>query len=221
MDKKRIMIVDEHPLLRQGLRQTIEQEPDLHVCCEAGDRQDALNLVEAAPPDVLVMDISTGDHGASGLEMIRQVRAAAPGTAILIFSIHDETVFAERAIRAGASGFLMKLTSSDEVVSALRRVAAGELVLSNTLTQTILRRSLSDGDKTSATGVGRLSTREYEVLRLAGEGMQPQHISERLGISAKTVETHRFNIRKKLNLSSASELIQFAIRHVHGREMIV
>jgi DNA-binding NarL/FixJ family response regulator len=221
MDKKRIMIVDDHPLLRQGLRQIIDQEPDLHVCCEAGDGEDTLRLIQSGPPDVLIMDVSTAGQGTMGLELIRQIRAVASKTAILIFSMHDETVFGERAIRAGAAGFLMKKTQSDQVVAAIRRVAAGELVLSSALTQAILRRFLSDGDKSGATGVGRLSNREYEVLRLAGEGMQPQHISERLGISAKTVETHRFNIRKKLNLSSASELIQFAIRHVHGRESMV
>ncbi len=221
MNKKRIMIVDDHPLLRQGVRQTIDQEPDLNVCCEAGDHQETLRLIQAEPPDVLVMDISMSDHGMSSMDMIRRIRAEAPQTAVLIFSTHEETVFAERAIRAGASGFLMKRTPSDQVVDAVRRVAAGELVLSGTLTQTILRRCLNDGDKTGGAGVGRLSAREYEVLRLAGEGMQPQQISERLGISAKTVETHRFNIRKKLRFSSAAELIQFAIRHVHSREPVL
>ncbi len=221
MNKKRIMIVDDHPLLRQGLRQRIDQEPDLKVCCEAGAPQEALQMVQAEPPDVLIMDISMSDQGISGLDLIRQIRAEAPQTAILVFSIHEETVFAERSIRAGALGFLMKQAPSDLVVDAVRRVAKGELVLSAALTQAILRRSLSEGDKSSATGVGKLSTREYEVLRLVGEGMQPQQISERLGISAKTVETHRFNIRRKLRLSSASELIQFAIRHVHGREPIL
>jgi DNA-binding NarL/FixJ family response regulator len=218
MNKKRIMIVDDHPLLRQGLRQLIDQEPDLKVCCEADGPQEALRLIQAGPPEVLIMDISMSDQGVSGLDLIRQVRTEVPETAILVFSIHEETVFAERAIRAGALGFLMKQTPSDLVIGAIRRVAKGELVLSGALTQTILRRYLSEGDKSGAKGVGKLSTREYEVLRLAGEGMQPQQISERLGISAKTVETHRFNIRKKLHLSSASELIQFAIRHVHGRE---
>jgi DNA-binding NarL/FixJ family response regulator len=218
MNKKRIMIVDDHPLLRQGLRQIIDQESDLKVCCEANAPQEALQLIQAGPPDVVIMDISMSDQGISGLDLIRQVRVEAPQTAVLVFSIHDENVFAERAIRAGASGFLMKQTPSELVVDAVRRVTKGELVLSGALTQTILRRCLSEGDKSGATGVGRLSNREYEVLRLAGEGMQPQQISERLGISAKTVETHRFNIRKKLHLASAAELIQFAIRHVHGRE---
>ena len=221
MDKKRVMIVDDHPLLRQGLRQIIEQEPDLDVCCEASDLAEAWQLIQAGPPDVLIMEISMSEQGMSGLDLIRQIRVEAPQTAVLILSIHEETVFAERAIRAGASGFLMKQTPPAQVVDAVHRVGKGELVLSGALTQTILRRCLNEGDKSGATGVGRLSSREYEVLRLAGEGMQPQQISERLGISAKTVETHRFNIRKKLHLSSASELIQFAIRHVHGREPIL
>ena len=221
MDKKRVMIMDDHPLLRQGLRQTIDQEPDLNVCCEAGDMAEAWQLIQAGSPEVLIMEISMSDQGVSGLDLIRQIRMEAPQTAVLVLSIHDESVFAERVIRAGAMGFLMKQTPTDQVIDAIRRVARGELVLSGALTQTILRRCLSEGDKSGATGVGRLSSREYEVLRLAGEGMQPQQISERLGISAKTVETHRFNIRKKLHLSSASELIQFAIRHVHGREPIL
>lgn len=221
MNKKRVMIVDDHPLLRQGLRQIIDQESDLNVCCEAGDLAEARRMIQAGAPDVLIMEISMSDQGVSGLDLIRQIRLEAPQTAILVLSIHDETVFAERAIRAGALGFLMKQTPSEQVVDAARRVARGDLVLSGVLTQTILRRCLGEGEKSGATGVGRLSGREYEVLRLAGEGMQPQQISGRLGISAKTVETHRFNIRKKLHLSSASELIQFAIRHVYGREPIL
>ncbi len=221
MNKKRIMIVDDHPLLRQGLRQLIDQEPDLKVCCEAGDRDEAFRLIQGAPPDVVIMDISMSEQAVSGMDFIRQIRTDMPQTAVLVFSIHDENVFAERAIRAGALGFLMKQAPSELVIDAIRRVAKGELVLSGALTQTILRRCLSEGDKSSATGVGKLSAREYEVLRLVGEGMQPQQISERLGISAKTVETHRFNIRRKLRLSSASELIQFSIRHVHGREPIL
>ena len=221
MNKKHVMLVDDHPLLRQGVRQLIDQEPDLKVCCEAGDREEALRLIQAGAPDVLITDISMVDQGVSGLEFIRQVRTAAPQTAILVFSIHDEAVFAERAIRAGASGYLMKQAPSEQVIDAVRRITRGELALSTALTQAILRRCLSEGDKSSANGVGKLSAREYEVLRLVGEGMQPQQISERLGISAKTVETHRFNIRRKLRLPSASELIQFAIRHVHGREPIL
>ena len=213
MDKKRIMIVDSHPLLRQGLRQTIERETDLDVCCEAGDYQEVLGMIQAEPPDVLVTDISMSDQGTAGLDVIRQIHTEAPRTAILIFSIHEETVFAERAVRAGASGYLMKQTQSDQVIDAIRRVAAGELVLSPVVTQAILRRCLSDGDKAGATGVARLSNREYEVLRLAGEGMQPQHISERLGISAKTVETHRFNIRKKL------KPLQVHVGHQRGVRM--
>ena len=218
MNRKHVMLVDDHPLLRQGVRQLIDHEPDLKVCCEAGDRDEALRLIQAGPPDVLITDISLADQGVSGLEFIRQVRTESPETAILVFSIHDEAIFAERAIRAGASGYLMKQAPSEQVIDAVHCITRGELALSTALTQAILRRCLSEGDKSSANGVGKLSAREYEVLRLVGEGMQPQQISERLGISAKTVETHRFNIRRKLRLPSASELIQFAIRHVHGRE---
>ena len=160
MDKKSVMIVDEHPLLRQGLRQTINQEPDLRVCCEAGDFPAMLRLLQSEPPDVLIMDIPTTDHGVAGLEMIRQIHAETPATAILIFSTHDEKVYAERAVRAGASGYLMKQTSSDQVVDAIRRVAAGELALSPALTQAILRRSLGDKPlrlrrrRTSVAGAG-------------------------------------------------------------------
>lgn len=216
MNKKRIMILDDHPLLRQGLRQLIDHEPDLNVCCETGDRQEVLRLIQNGAPDVLIMDIPVSDQAVSGLDLIRQVHTEAPQMGVLVFSTQEELMFAEYAVRAGALGYLMKQTPSELVVDAVRRVASGELVLSPALTQTILRRCMSEGIRPTATGEAKLSSREYEVLRLMGEGMQPQQISARLGISAKTVEAHRFNIRKKLNMSRAAELIQFAIRHVHG-----
>jgi DNA-binding NarL/FixJ family response regulator len=219
MNKTRIMIVDDHPLLRKGLNQLISQEPDLQVCCEASDREEAICKIEVAPPDLIIMDISLPDSNVSGIELIKQVHSLYPQTVVLVLSVHEESVFAERAIRAGAGGYLMKQEPPEAVIAGIRRVMRGELVLSESMAQAILRRCLSDNEGGGGTTVSKLSNREYEVLRLVGEGLQPQQISERLRISTKTVETHRFNIRKKLRLASASELIQFAIRHVHNQEV--
>ena len=213
------MIVDGHPLLRKGLNQLISQEPDMQVCCEASDREEAICKIEAAPPDLIVMDISLPDSNVSGIELIKQVHSLHPRTAVLALSAHEESVFAERAIRAGAGGYLMKQEPPQVVIDGIRRVLRGELVLSESMAQAILRRCLSDKEGSGGSPVSKLSNREYEVLRLVGEGLRPRQVSERLRISTKTVETHRFNIRKKLQIISASELIQFAIRHVQNQEI--
>jgi DNA-binding NarL/FixJ family response regulator len=202
----RILIVDDHPIVRLGIRQMIATEPHLTVCGEAESVSAALELVKANP-DLAIVDLSLG-YG-SGLELIRALRETAPDTRVLVLSMHDEALFAERALRAGARGYIMKQEAIDGLVHAIDEVLAGQLFVSRRISQHLLERLGHDAPAQGGR-LGSLTDRELEVFELIGRGLSTAAIAERLDVSIKTIETYRSNIKSKLDLKDATDLIRFA-----------
>jgi DNA-binding NarL/FixJ family response regulator len=203
----RVLIVDDHPIVRLGIRQMIEAEPGLAVCGEAESAREALDLVKSATPDLALVDLSLGDG--SGLDLIRSLREVAPNVRVLVLSMHDEALFAERALRAGARGYIMKREAIAGLVHAIQEILAGRLFVSERMSQHLLERLGRDaaviGDR-----LGRLTDRELEVLELIGRGLSTAAIADRLEVSVKTIETYRANLKTKLDLKDATDLIRFA-----------
>lgn len=200
----RILVVDDHPLVRAGLRALIGDEPDLVVCCEAAGVSEALALVDDRRPDVAIVDLSLAEG--SGLDLVRRLHARHPDTRLLVCSMHDESLFAARSLKAGAHGYVSKHEATERVVEAVHRVLAGGRYLSAAMTQ-----RLADGDAGRVqTSVDDLSNRELEVFALIGRGVSTAQIAQQLHLSVKTVETHRENIKRKLNLANGSELLRYA-----------
>ena len=209
--KKRIFLVEDHTVLRQGLKLFIEQEPDMEVCGEADNASDAFPRIASLRPDAVVTDISM--PGMNGIEFIKNMKAPYPEIAFVVLSMHDESVYAERALRAGALGYVMKKESTEEVIKALRKAFRGESHVSGQVVGSLLRRALGrhnpDGPASLAAGEV-LSDRELEVFEHIGRGQETIAIATALGVSPKTVETHRMHIKEKLRISTISELIQQA-----------
>jgi DNA-binding NarL/FixJ family response regulator len=205
----RILLVDDHPLTRRGLAQLIAQQPDLVVCGEAGAAEDALDFVRGLKADLVLVDVTL--PGKPGLELIKDLTTMCPEVAVLVFSMHDESLYAERALRAGARGYVMKSVGGEEMLRAIRQVLAGKVYLSGEMSGRILD-SLSGNLGRPAGVLSLLSDREFEVFQLVGEGLPTRDIGLRLHISGKTVETHRLKIREKLGLKNPSELTKFAVR---------
>jgi DNA-binding NarL/FixJ family response regulator len=208
---KHLLLVDDHPIVRQGLRQVLTREPDLDVCGEASCAGEAIALFESTNPDAVVVDMSLGRE--SGLDVIAALRARSTTVALLALSMHDELMFAERALRAGANGYVMKDAPVAVLLGALRRVLEGNLAVGAAVTERLLR-SLPSHAR-SGTGVERLSDRELQVFRLIGDGMRTTDIATELAISPKTVETHRARIKEKLGVESATELVVHAVEWTH------
>jgi DNA-binding NarL/FixJ family response regulator len=204
----RILVVDDHPIVRLGIRQMIAAEPRLTICGEAESAKSALRLVESSKPDLALVDLSLEDG--TGLELIRTLREVAPAVQILVLSMHDEALFAERALRAGARGYIMKQEAIDGLVNAIQEVLAGRLFVSRRMSQSILER-LGHDTSNSAGQLGNLTDRELEVFELIGRGMSTAAIAEQLDVSVKTIETYRSNIKSKLDLKDATDLIRFAV----------
>ncbi|MGE5243041.1 MAG: response regulator [Betaproteobacteria bacterium] len=202
----RILVVDDHPIVRLGIRQMIAAEPQLTICGEADSVQAALQLVKSKP-DLAIVDLSLKDG--SGLDLIRLLREAAPDMRVLVLSMHDEALFAERALRAGASGYIMKQEAVDGLIHAIREVLAGRLFVSRHMSQRLLERL---GRTASMTGdsLSSLTDRELEVFEMIGRGLSTAAIADRLRVSTKTIETYRSNMKAKLGLKDATELIRFA-----------
>jgi DNA-binding NarL/FixJ family response regulator len=211
--KKRILIVDDHAIMRDGLAEVINREPGLEVCGQAGDAFAALELATSTKPDLAVVDINIG--GKSGLELIKDLHVLHPRVAILALSAHDETLYAERVLRAGGSGYVMKAEGSERLVAALRKVLAGEIAVSASVSAKVL--NLFSGKRTDISPVERLTDRELEVFQLIGEGKDNTRIADHLHISPKTAEVHRAHIKKKLQIPSNSELISFAARWIESQ----
>lgn len=208
----RILIVDDHPLVRAGFKALIGNEPDLQVCGEAASFGEAMQLVEEASPNLVIVDLSLASG--SGLELIKRLRARYPAIRQLVCSMHDESLFAERVLKAGANGYINKQEVTDHVVEAIRLVMDGGTYLSTHLTQRMLQ-SMTGGRPSS---VVDLTDRELEVFSLIGQGIGTSQIAEQLHLSVKTVETHREKIKKKLNLASASELARYAVQWSLGHD---
>jgi len=206
----RVLIVDDHPIVREGLRTLIEREPDLCVCAEAGDAAEAMKALESTEPDVVVLDISLKES--SGIELLRDLRLVRPDVAVLALSIHDESVYAERLLRAGAQGYVMKQEGTLKVVEGIRAVLGGEVYLSAKMSRRLLKKMVAGRDGGVETPIERLTNRELEVLRLIGRGYGTRQIGEVLHLSPKTIETYREHIKTKLKLDSARELLQYAVK---------
>ena len=213
----RVMLVDDHPIVRQGMAVLINQEPDLSVCSEASSATEALDKLSDLVPDAIIVDVSL--QGASGIDLTKSIRERHPRIPILILSMHDESLYAERALRAGARGYVMKQEAADTVIHAIRTVIAGNIYLSNALSAKVLR-DMVDGVKPSDSdlyGIDRLSDRELEVFELIGRGYTTRRIAEALSLSVKTIETHRAHIKQKLKLQNATELVHRAYHWIETR----
>lgn len=213
----KIFIVDDHPIVRRGLVQLIDQEEDLVVCGEADSIQSTLDQWKKASPDLALVDLSL--NAESGLELIKDLKVRYPAVPVLVLSMHVETFYAERAIRAGAKGYIMKQRASDQVMVAIRRVLAGEVYLSEAMSAKVLKSASGDEPEHPTAPMERLSDRELEVFRLIGTGLGTRKIAEQLSRSVKTVETYREHIKEKLDLKDASELTQAAFQWLQSQNM--
>jgi DNA-binding NarL/FixJ family response regulator len=209
--KRKVLVVDDHPIVREGLAQMINREPDLFVCGEAADMHTAIQLITVLKPDILIVDISL--NGPDGLDLLKHIRAQDPSLPVLILSMHDEAIYAERALRAGANGYIMKQEATDNVLDALRRILNREVYVSPRIANKMLQQFVGgiSNDKAHSS-VDDLSDRELEVLRLIGAGHGTRQIAEELHLSVKTVETYQAHLKEKLALRNSRELVQYATR---------
>lgn len=210
----KIVIVDDHPLVRERLTEVISEERDLIVCGEAESRQQALEVMKAKFPDLMIVDLSLKDS--HGLELIKDVQVSGSKTAVLVVSMHDEALFAERCLRAGARGYITKQEATRNVLVAIRKVLAGEIYLGEAVAQKLLGRVAGRPVFSPSGAVEKLSDRELEVLELIGKGCRTRQIADRLRLDSKTVETYQARIKEKLRLDDANELRQYAIEWVHS-----
>jgi DNA-binding NarL/FixJ family response regulator len=208
--KKTVYVVDDHPLLRQGLALLINREPDLMVCGEAEEAHAALKAIAVNQPDILIADISL--NGPDGLDLLKTLRTMHPDLPVLILSMHDESIYAERALRARANGYIMKQEATEKVLVALRRILGGDIYLSEKMANKLLHQYISGSSGDISSRLSVLSDRELEVFRLIGEGCSTRQIAEALHLSIKTVETYQAHIKEKLSLRSGRELVQHAIQ---------
>ena len=206
--KNKILLVDDHPFVRKCFGLLFSLESDLEICSEAGDAAAALNAIEKHKPDLAIVDITLPDT--HGLELVKDIRARFPETRILVFSMHDEAVYGERAIRAGANGYVMKTADPEKVVLAVHEVLAGRLSLSDELSQKLLQTVREGKPCADETTMDILSDRELEVFQLIGQGLSTKEIAERLHRGLKTIETYRLRIKQKLGIETAPELVASA-----------
>lgn len=207
--KKRVVLVDDHPMMREGLALLIGQEADLEVCGQADTARAAMELLAATKPNLVLLDITLPDK--NGLEVIKDIQAMYPGTQILVISMHDESLYAERVLRAGGRGYIMKQEGGKKLMAAIRQVLSGQIYLSEKMAATILE-VFSGSRPESSSPVAVLSDREFEVFQMIGSGLDVREIAEKLHLSVKTVEVHRTNIKQKLKLKSVGDLIRQAVR---------
>jgi DNA-binding NarL/FixJ family response regulator len=209
-EKKRVLVVDDHPLMRQGLSLLINQQQDMQVCAEAEEAQAAIHALAQKRPDIMILDISL--NGPDGLELLKSIRASHPDLPVLILSMHDEAIYAERALRARANGYIMKQEATEKVLIALRRILNGDIYLSDRMSNKMLQQYIGGAPSMIQSRIASLSDRELEVFRLIGEGRGTREIADELHLSIKTVETYQAHIKEKLALRSGRELIQHAIQ---------
>jgi len=215
--KARILVVDDHPIVRQGISQLINRESDMEVCCEAGTAEDALAaLAGGCNHAVAVVDISL--EGLSGIELTKLIKTRHPDVPVLIMSMHDESLYAERALRAGARGYVMKQEATEKILTAIRQILDGEIYVSDRMRSKMLQRLIDNRAETTASPIACLSDRELEVLRFIGRGFGTGEIARELHRSVKTVEAHRANIKDKLQLKTSAELVRFAVQWVEAEK---
>lgn len=208
--RKRVLIVDDHPMMRTGLAQLIDNEEDMNVCAEADNAGQALDIVTGQALDLILLDISLPDK--NGLELIKDIRALKPGLPILVVSMHDESLYAERVLRAGGRGYIMKQEGGKKLLQAIRQVLNGQIYVSEKMSAGILESFSGQHAEATMAPVQRLSDREFEVFQLIGQGKSTREIASHLHLSVKTVEVHRLNIKRKLKLKTATDLVRHAVR---------
>lgn len=214
--KRRVLIVDDHPLMRQGLAQLINQQPDLAVCGEAEDVPQALKQASELKPDVVIVDLSL--RGSDGIDLIRSLHLQFAQLPVLVLSMHDEAIYAERALRAGAWGYIMKQEATNQVLSAVRRVLVGEIHVSRHVSSRIIQGMVGRSESSKRSPIERFSDRELEVFRKIGRGAATKDIAAELHLSVKTIETYCAHVKEKLRLRSQRELVQYAIQWIMQNE---
>jgi len=214
-DAKRIVIVDDHPLFRKGLEQLIHSDGSFAVCGEASNAAEAMDVIRKVDLDLAIVDLSL--PGANGIELIKNIRAEFPKLPILVLSMHDESLYALRALRAGAEGYVMKHEAMANVVQAIHEVFSGRPYLSPAMASQVITKFAQDPSKGEVDAMERLSDRELEILELIGKGNEVPQIAKTLHLSPKTVETHRAHIKEKLNLANARQVARFAVQWVSAR----
>ncbi len=218
LGKAKIIIVDDHPIVRQGLADLINQEKDLAVCGQAEDAAGAMKTIRELEPDVIIVDITLADS--SGIELIKDIKVQYPDLPVLTLSMHDESLYAERALRAGAKGYIMKGETTKNVVTAIRKVLAGQIYTSDRVAAKMVSKLVGGKAKVGASPLECLSDRELEVFQLIGQGNGTRRIAEKLYLSIKTIETYRAHIKEKLNLTDTNQLLRYAIQWVNSQDKL-
>ena len=207
--KAKIYLIDDHPVMVRGVRQLIDAESNMQVAGASPDWTVALKEIADIKPEVVVLDVTLAN--ANGIEVLKNLRVHFPELKVLMLSMHDENLFAMRSMKAGAHGYIMKMSATEEVVSAINQVMKGEIYLSKTMAKKTMAHMVGRKGEAAASPLERLSDREIEVFQMVGEGMTTRNIAEKLFLSVKTIETHKSHIKEKLNLENANELTQQAI----------
>ncbi|MGO8766677.1 MAG: response regulator transcription factor [Limisphaerales bacterium] len=213
--KNKIFLVDDHPLVREWLANLINEQPDLEVCGEAGNASDAFQLIANTAPAVAIVDLSL--EGGSGIELIKNVKASQSPVAMIVLSMHDEALYAERSLRAGARGYIMKREATKNILQAIRAVLAGQVYVSERIAG-IMAETLVEGRQPGQSSVEQLSDRELEIFQLLGRGMNTRQIADHLHVGFKTVQTYCARIKEKLNLENATQLLHEAIRWLESQQ---
>lgn len=213
--RARILLVDDHPITRQGIHILLSQQPGIEICGEADNAPRAVELVGVLQPDLVIIDLSLRNIG--GLELAKNIKARAPDVRMLVVSMHDEKIYAERAMRAGAMGYLMKEAASEKIVEAVQCVLRGDVYVSAAIKDQMLKRFVNRQGETAQFSIDTLSDREMEVFELIGNGFNTRQIAQRLNLSSKTVDSYREHLKKKLNLASGTDLVKHAIETVRNR----
>ena len=211
-NKTQVMIVDDHPIMRHGLAQLIDAQPELEVCSWAGTAAEALASIPDKKPELALLDISLPDR--NGLELLKDLRVLYPEVNVLMVSMHDESLYAERALRAGAKGYIMKEEAADKLIEAIRTVLDGKIYVSVEMSARIIEMFSGSNGGSSAAPLSRLTDRELEVFEEIGRGKATREVAEMLGISVRTVDAHRAHLKKKLGMKDGSELVRYAVRWV-------
>lgn len=206
----RVLLVDDHPIVRQGLTELINRQKGMMVCGEAGSAPEAMEKAASLAPDLAIVDVTLQEK--SGLELIKDLKIQYPRLPVLVLSMHDETLYAERTLRAGARGYVMKQEASDRIALAIRFVLTGEIYLSDRMKSRILRNLVEGETDRDRFSISRLSDRELEVFRLLGEGFSTRQVAARLNLSVKTIESYRESLKQKMDLKTGAELVQQAIK---------
>lgn len=213
--KRRVFLVDDHPIVIAGFTQMLNAQPDLELCGVAMSAEEAVGLIAAAVPELIITDITL--PGRNGLELIKDIATINPGLSVLVVSMHDEMLYAERALRAGARGYLMKEAGAERMLAAIRHVLSGKVYVSERMQAKILNAMSGRNPRGSGSPLERLSDREFEIFRLLGEGHSTKEIASQLHLSHKTVAVHRGHIKEKLGITSAAELMHRAVRWVNAQ----